>query len=249
MAPMQDSPPARWRTLLARLYAAPGLILFSLRRRAVARRHLRGDGLEVGALHAPLRLPRGAAVRYVDHMSVPDLRRHYPELADKDLVEVDVVDNGETLASQPDTSADFIVANHFIEHTEDPLGTLTNHLRVLRPGGILDLAGPDRRRTFDARREPTGLEHLIEDHRSGPAGSRRRHLEEWAQLVEGVPDDQVSTRAQRLDEIGYSIHYHVWTPAEFRSMLDYACEQERMPFAIVEVKENAHEFIAILRRT
>jgi len=249
MPPMLDSPPPRWRRLIARLTAAPGLIAFNARRRAIARRHIRGRGLEVGALHAPLRLPAGATVRYVDHMSVPDLRRHYPELAGKDLVEVDVVDDGETLASQSDGSADFIVANHFIEHTEDPLGTLANHLRVLRSGGILYLAVPDRRRTFDADRRPTPLAHVIEDHRSGPSGSRQQHLQEWARLVERVPEERVAARAAELDEIRYSIHFHVWTPQEFRAMLEHARDGERLPFTIAEVRENAHEFIAILRRT
>src|SRR5207249_5036937 len=50
-------------------------------REAIARRYLRGTGIEIGALHNPLRLPRGVDVRYVDRMTVPELRRHYPELA------------------------------------------------------------------------------------------------------------------------------------------------------------------------
>jgi SAM-dependent methyltransferase len=260
MAPMHPTPP-RWRRLAAKLagargrrladaiVGAPGLIRFKARRRALAKRHLRGDGLEVGALHAPLKLPAGARARYVDRMSVPDLRRHYPELANKDLVDVDVIDDGETLASQPDASADFIVANHFIEHTEDPLGTLRNHLRVLRAGGVLYMAVPDRRRTFDVDRAPTPLEHVIEDHRSGPERSRRQHLEEWARYVEHVPEEQVASRAATLDEVDYSIHFHVWTPDEFEAMLDHAREQEGLPFVLAEVQENAQEFIVILRRT
>lgn len=258
---MQGIPPPRWRRAAAAMAGArgrrlaglitgaPGLIKFKARRRALARRHLRGEGLEVGALHAPLKLPAGASVRYVDRMSVADLRRQYPELADKNLVEVDVIDDGETLASQADESADFIVANHFIEHTEDPLGTLGNHLRVLRPGGVLYMAVPDRRRTFDVDRKPTPLEHVVEDHRSGPGGSRRQHLEEWARDVEHLPEERVPGRADELDEIGYSIHYHVWTPVEFTAMLDHARERERLPFTVAEVRENAIEFIVILRRT
>jgi hypothetical protein len=40
------------------------------------------------------------------------------------------------LSSQPDSSAGFVVANHFIEHTQDPLGTLANHLRVCSVLGV-----------------------------------------------------------------------------------------------------------------
>src|SRR3954451_19820653 len=109
-------------------------------RRDLANRSLKGDGIEIGALHKPLPVPAGTAVKYVDRMSVRDLRSHYPELAGWKLVEPDIVDNGETLATVPAGSVDFVIANHFIEHTEDPLGALANQLRVLKPGGVLYMA-------------------------------------------------------------------------------------------------------------
>ena len=67
---------------------------------------------------------RTPSVRYVDRMWTDELRREYPELANWDLTQVDVVDDGEKLATIADESQDFIVANHFLEHTEDPVGTI-----------------------------------------------------------------------------------------------------------------------------
>ena len=55
-------------------------------RTQIARRYLRGKGMEVGALHNPLVVPAGATVRYVDRMDVDQLRFHYPELASCALV-------------------------------------------------------------------------------------------------------------------------------------------------------------------
>ncbi len=188
-------------------------------------------------------------MRYVDRMDLRELHDHYPELPVKKLVEVDLVDDGERLASQPDCSADFIIANHFIEHTEDPIGTLANHLRVLRPGGILYLAVPDRRRTFDADRQPTPLAHVVQDHEQGPAWSRRSHQEEWARLVEKVPESEVSARASLLEDSDYSIHFHVWAPWEFRALLDYARQERGLAFALEALEHNEHEFIVVLRRT
>jgi predicted SAM-dependent methyltransferase len=182
-------------------------------------------------------------------MDVAALESHYPELADHNLVEVDVIEDGEKLDSQPDGSADFIIANHFIEHAEDPLGALANHARVLRPGGILYMAVPDRRRTFDVDREPTRLGHLVDDHRDGPARSRTAHYEEWARLVESVPAHEVPARARVLEEENYSIHFHVWAPDEFRAVLQHARHEEKLPLEIEEVQANRHEFIVILRRT
>ena len=164
---------------------------FRLRRRRISRQYLRGDGLEIGALHRPLRVPASVNVRYVDRMDVADLRAHYPELRKAQLVDVDIIDDGETLSSQADASADFIIANHFIEHTEDPIGTVANHLRVLRPGGVLYLAVPDRHHTFDVDRPPTPVDHIVRDHRDGPA---------W--LDAETPERE---RSERLDRVSHMI--------------------------------------------
>jgi SAM-dependent methyltransferase len=228
---------------------APAERAFRARRRRLAERYLAGDGLEVGALHFPMPLPHGASARYVDRMDLVELRRHYPEMAAQKLVEVDIVDDGETLATLPDGSGDFIVANHFIEHTEDPLCTIGNHIRVLRKGGILYMAVPDRRHTFDANRRPTGLAHHIRDHRDGPAWSRRLHYEEWVEYFEQLPPAEIGGRAEELDEQAYSIHFHVWTPPEFAALLDHARDVVRLPFVVEELEPNGHEFIAILRRS
>ena len=232
----------------AKLKALPQNIRIRARRRRLAKRYLHGSGLEIGALHSPLPLPSGATARYVDRMDRAGLRAHYPELSGEALVEVDIIDNGETLDTQPDSSASFIIANHFIEHTQDPLGTLSNHLRVLRPGGILYLAVPDRRHTFDVDRPPTPLEHIIRDHREGPVWSRTMHQEEWARLVDKVPAAEVPARVRVLEQSDYSIHYHVWTPSEFTELLEHA-RRERLPFQIEELQGNGSEFIAVLRRS
>jgi hypothetical protein len=63
-------------------------------------------------------------VRYVDRKDVGELRREYPELADEELVDVDVVDDGETLGTVADSSQDFVVASHVLEHAQDARGTL-----------------------------------------------------------------------------------------------------------------------------
>ena len=204
--------------------------------------------MEIGALHSPLPLPPDATVRYVDRMDCTGLRNHYPELAAETLVEVDIVDDGETLSSQQDSSVDFVIANHFIEHTQDPLGTLANHLRVLRPGGVLYLAVPHRRRTFDADRRPVSLEHIVRDHREGPDWSRALHQEEWARLVDKVPAAEVAARVQELEQSDYSIHFHVWAPREFRALLEYARSEMQLPFTIETLRHNGYEFIAVLKR-
>ena len=200
----------------------------------------------------PLRVPSRANVRYVDRFPVELLREHYPELSRDKLVPVDIVDDGERLASIEDSSLDFIIANHFYEHCEDPIATLSNHLRVLKPGGILYMAIPDKRKTFDRNRPVTDLEHLIRDHTHGPAASRMGHYEEWAMLVEPLNHDWWSAdgapdRARQLESENYSIHFHVWTPTAFVALLMH-CERTGLALEVEALERNQHEFIVVLRK-
>ena len=73
------------------------MVVSEILRRELSFSYLKGGGIEVGALHGPLPVSGQAKVRYVDRMSVSDLRKHYPELDHVDLVDVDVIDDGEVL--------------------------------------------------------------------------------------------------------------------------------------------------------
>jgi SAM-dependent methyltransferase len=227
-------------------------------RRQFAERFLAGEGLEIGALHLPLDTPRGAHVRYVDRMSVEDLRAEYAELGEWDLTPVDVIDNGELLSTIPEASQDFIVANHFLEHCEDPIRTIETHLSKLRPGGVLFYAVPDKRYTFDSRRPPTPLDHIVADHEHGPERSRAEHYDEWARLVvdgeapagtEGPAfEEWAARRARALEEDAYSIHMHVWTQAEFLELILHCRDRLDGAFDIEAAARQAIEFIVVLRK-
>jgi SAM-dependent methyltransferase len=218
-------------------------------RRRLAARYLRGSGLEIGALHEPLEVPAPASVRYVDRLSAEDQRRHYPELAGEALVPVDVVDDGERLATIADASVDFVIANHFLEHCEDPIAAVATFLRVVRSGGIVYLAVPDKRFSFDAGREITTIGHLLEDHEGGVAASRRGHYLDWARHVLGRNGREAEQEADRLGEARYSIHFHVWTRRAFLAFLRWCRDDRKMPFRIVRTAANRVEVIAVLEKT
>jgi hypothetical protein len=224
-------------------------------RSELAARFISGEGIEIGPLHQPLAVPEGATVRFLDRMSVEDLRREYPELADWDLVDVDIIDDGEKLETVALSSQDFIIANHFLEHSEDPVGTIETHLSRLKPGGILFYAIPDKRYTFDFRRTPTSLDHHARDHAEGPEGSRRAHYEEWSRLVDEDGDgsatpelDDWARRAEELDEAGYSIHMHVWSQADFLMLILHCRERFDEAFDIEVAARRDIEFVVVLRK-
>jgi len=217
-------------------------------RASIAAWYLQGVGLEIGALHNPLEVPPDATVRYVDRMPVSQLREQYLELADLTLVPVDIIDDGEVLSSVADDSQDFVITNHMIEHCRNPLATLKNLLRVLKPNGVLYLAVPDKRYTFDRDRPLTPLNHLLRDYEEGPDWYGVMHYQEWASLVDKVPEEKVPAAVQSLLERDYSIHFHVWDQITFLEMLIHCRKCLGFPFEIELGRKNDTEFITVLRK-
>jgi SAM-dependent methyltransferase len=216
-------------------------------RELVAATYLRGEGIEIGALHQPLRVPASTRVKYVDRMTAADLRRQYEELAGFTLVETDIIDDGERLTTIGNETQDFVIANHFIEHCQNPILTFQNLLRVMRPGGVLYLAVPDKRFTFDIDRPCTTVEHLMRDFTEGPEWSRRQHFEEWTRLVNKNTDEaQITAEVTHLMDIDYSIHFHVWTANELLELVTTVCRI--VPFELELFLRSGFETLLILRK-
>jgi SAM-dependent methyltransferase len=190
---------------------------------------LAGSGIEIGALHHPLAVPAGAKVTYVDRLDVPGLRREFPELAAHPLVPVDVVDDGETLRRFANASQDFVIANHFLEHCQNPLGTLERLVQVLKPNGMLYLAVPDKRGTFDRDRPLTQWRHLVRDYECGPAWSYEGHVREYAALVDRLTGPDLERRVEELIARDYRIHFHVWRHETFGATLRRAVRMLHLP--------------------
>ncbi len=245
--------PAAPRDVVARLVAsgvvfAVSIARWSFGRTMLAHVYLEGNGLEIGGLNHPLGLPRRARARYVDRMPVSELRLQYPELAGVDLVGVDIIDDGELLSTVADCSQDFVIANHFLEHCQNPILAIQNLLRVVRPGGVVFLAVPDKRFTFDVERPVTPWDHLVQDFAEGPEWSRWTHYREWARYVNHVPENQVVERAQELLDMDYSIHFHVWTECEYLLFLTRLRADLDFNFDVLAFTQQGNECVSVLRK-
>ncbi len=128
-------------------------------------------GVEIGALCRPVVPPSCKGVRYVDHLSTEELKVKYasdPNVDINSLVPVSHVWDHRGLSPQPAPGSwDYVVASHVIEHVPDMIGWLRELAVRLKPGGIVSLAIPDKRWTFDCRRELTSLSMLLEAHFEG----------------------------------------------------------------------------------
>ena len=152
----------------------------------------------------------GANVKYVDRISRNELEKHYPEFVKYNFVNVDILDDGEQLASIENESLDFIIAIHMLEHCRNPILTIKNHIKKLKKGGVLFYAIPDQRNPFDKDRELTTFEHLVNDYYG--KNDDFSHYEEFSRTWGKLTDEtEIIINSKKLMEMGYRIHFHTWT--------------------------------------
>ena len=120
----------------------------------VAREH---KVLEIGPSYNPTVTRRdGWNVFSLDHAPAAELRKHYgskPGVDVSRIEEVDFVWKGGPLESAIPAehlgTFDVIIASHVIEHQPNLVGFFQSTSRILKPGGLLRLAVPDKRFCFD----------------------------------------------------------------------------------------------------
>lgn len=204
-----------------------------------------GRGLEIGASHAPI-FPKseGFAVDVLDFADADELRKRYGQ-AGVDvsrIEEVDFVSDGRPLHDiVPHRGMyDFVFSSHAIEHVTDFAGYLKSCELLLKPDGIVAMAVPDKRFTFDALRPVTTTGQVLEAH----AQARNRHspgsvYDHFANLssLSGMPSWAYDSKGQiglihdiatakalfdqsLLPDAPYhDIHEWVFTPSSFRLIL------------------------------
>lgn len=208
---------------------------------------LHGHGIEIGSLNWPLDVPKTAHVTYVDAWPTEVLAARHPEFA-KTLLPVGIVSPIETLEKVGDASQDFVIANHVLEHSENPVKALRNILRVLKPGGILFLTLPDKRFTFDVERPVTPFEHLLADEANGPEWTRADHYREFGAKVNKLSgealDDYVLANVTPSDDI----HFHVWSQTDMLEMLVRLRKEHGFDLELEAMSKTGIEVIFVLRK-
>lgn len=206
--------------------------------------NLDGVGLEIGPSHDPL-VPKssGRNVEILDHMDQAGLIEKYrTHGVDISRIEpVDYVWTGGPLTECIGKTGyyDWIVASHVIEHTPDLIAFVSECCALLKPDGVLSLAIPDRRFTFDFYRWPSSTGDVIQAHvdkrtRHTPGqifdaaanASFKNQAIAWSKgekgdvlLLHGF--DHVLQRFQQsLNDDGYmDAHGWVFTPTSFRLVM------------------------------
>jgi hypothetical protein len=173
-------------------------------RAEIAKKYVSGVGIEIGASGRPVGVAEDVMVTYVDHVPSGVVARQY-SIDESGVKEPDLIDDGMVLDKIIDGSLDFIIACHVLEHSQDFLTTVENHVRKIKDGGILYYILPDMSRMSDcARGDSTTFEHLLADRRDGGRGSLEDHLAEWRRIMPGQP---------KTADIGdhSEVHFHAWS--------------------------------------
>lgn len=131
------------------------------RESALAHQYLDGKrGLEIGgSSHNPF----GLNTRNVDYTPDDNQYKKMESANVGSVLPVDILASGDNIPV-PDESEDFIVSAHVIEHFPDPIKTLKEWYRIIRPGGYIFMIVPHKERTFDKELPHTILQELIDRH-------------------------------------------------------------------------------------
>ena len=244
-------------------------------------------GIEIGPYFSPLAPKReGYNCLSLDVFDTETVKRRARSDAtlprDRvDLIEpIDLVGSAllidELLLAKGETAPlDYVVSSHNFEHLPNPIKFLQACGRILKPGGVLSMALPDKRACFDYFRPRTSLTAWIEAFFEG------RERPSYAQAFEqdglickydyaGLPliaftldEDRDRIIAERnlqeafaswkrrreaKDAVYYDVHCSAFTPASFRLLLSDLFFLGLSPFAVEEVTDTAQtEFYAHLR--
>lgn len=95
-------------------------------------------------------------------------------------LKVDIVSPGDDLPFK-DNTWDFVINSHVIEHFYDPVASIKEWLRVVKPGGLVYMIVPHKERTFDKDRPRTTLAEIIQNHDfpNPPVPDHHGHYSVW----------------------------------------------------------------------
>lgn len=174
---------------------------------ALAHEYLDGlSGLEVGAsAHNPFGL-HTRNVDIADEFNTDTYKKHEVDMCDE-AAPIDIIAPGDALPL-PDESQDFVLSSHVLEHFPDPIKTLKEWYRVVRPEGYVFMIVPHQERTFDRGRARTTIDELLRRHEGKEApmpDPKTGHYSFWItedliELVRGIGLDWSLVDFQDADD-------------------------------------------------
>jgi SAM-dependent methyltransferase len=232
-------------------------------------------GLEIGPLHNPLIKKTDGVVFYVDHVDANYLRQitKDPNISLDDIVDIDIICGDRPLKELVPQKMDYVVASHVIEHVPDMIGWLMDLHGALKDDGIICLAIPDRRFTYDLHRPESTAGELVEAYLLQARRPPARHLFDRVSLYAAYPKAQAwdidmavqlpskeaslpeaYRLAERVATTSDYVDAHCWvfTPESFLEVVDRLVGLGLFPFSIEyfhATEYRDYEFYVRLRKS
>lgn len=126
-----------------------------------------------------------------------------------------------------DGTYEFLLAAHCLEHVANPLKALQEWKRILKPGSRLAVIVPNFRKTFDHRRQPTAVSHMLDDFQRGVGEDDATHIAEILRFHDLSRDKSAGTfeqfKVRALKNFEYRcLHHHVFDERNSRELLELA---------------------------
>jgi SAM-dependent methyltransferase len=103
-------------------------------------------------------------------------------------------------------SLDYVVSSHNFEHLPDPVRFLRVCGRMLKPGGVISMAIPDKRFTFDWFRTPSRVQELLEAFHDARERPTPGQVFNSVVAFRELPDGTRSTDLRGVDPLTVSTH-------------------------------------------
>lgn len=217
-------------------------------------------------------MPKAAGfdVEILDYLDAKGLREKYARagLDVSAVEEVDFIGDGRSMTEVIGTRNryDWIVASHVIEHVPDLVSFLTDCEALLKPGGSLVLAVPDKRCCFDILRPISTVGQVLQAHVDGrkrpPPGivfddvayARKRDghigwsLPDRGELKEVRPAEDAWNLFQQARRSNAYIDMHCWVfvPSSFRLIVNALATFGLIGLRELSFQVNDGEFFVVL---
>jgi ubiquinone/menaquinone biosynthesis C-methylase UbiE len=145
----------------------------------------------------------------------------------------------------PDSTYDFVLSSHNLEHFANPIKAVKEWQRVLHPRGALILTLPYYRYTFDHLRQPTSVDHMFDDFEQSTNEDDLKHLPEILEKHDLTMDIAAGSKQDfhRRSLENFSnrcLHHHVFDEHNSRELLS------RAGFRVLSVETVAPPHLCIL---
>jgi SAM-dependent methyltransferase len=214
---------------------------------SMSNNYLEGSGIEIAPLHSAWPIPTHVQVRYVDRYTREQLIQQYPELDARSISETQVIDDARVLEKFEADSLDFIINSHVFEHCDNPIRTLERWLQVVRPGGCILFAIPNKEHTFDKDRPLTRFEELVDAY-CGGTEFKVNALRSFFKHVDKLDGEALELAVNKAREQDSHVHFPVWNQFTF---LDFLVRTKKVMLLDYEIEfflPNGFEMFTVLRR-